>query len=323
MLNDRGDMMSNDKTFKTYKEQKMILESRNLIFEHPRRDLRLLSQNNYYFLTGYKDLLLSNKNPEIYRDNATFEELYNLYMFDKKLRMIFLDIILEIEQNVKTTIAYEVSKNHGNKTTSYTNKEHYDLTNKYVDDTIFKIKKQLSINGKKNVAIIHYKKNHGYVPLWVGVKILTFGVMHNLYSILKPNEKDYVSKSLLTIDICKRRARTVNTYLQMLVDARNMCAHDEIFFNFLHGSVKIPVTSFHNYFNLLTNRKGEIIQGRKDLLALMIVIKHFVNRTRYKVFIKQINTLINRHMKHVNSYTKTGLLVYMHLPEDFEKIGLI
>ena len=60
--------------------------------------------------------------------------------------MIFLDIILEIEQNVKTTIAYKVSKNHGNKTTSYINSEHYDLTNKYVDETISKIKKQLKIN---------------------------------------------------------------------------------------------------------------------------------------------------------------------------------
>lgn len=315
--------MSNDKIFKTYKEQKIILESRNLTFEHPRRDLRLLSQNNYYFLTGYKDLLLASKNPETYRNDATFEELYNLCMFDKKLRMIFLDIILEIEQNVKTTIAYEVSKNHGNKTTSYINREHYDLTNKYVDETISKIKKQLKINGNRNRAIIHYKQHHGYIPLWVGVKILTFGVMHNLYSILKPNEKDYVSKSLLTIDISKRRARIVNTYLQMLVDARNMCAHDEIFFNFLHGSVKIPVTSFHNYFNLLTNKNGEIIQGRKDLFALMIVIKHFVNKTRYKSFIKQINTLINRHMKYVRSYTKAELLTYMHLPEGFEKIGSI
>jgi len=107
-----------------------------------------------------------------------------------------------------------------------------------VDETISKINKQLKINGNRNKAIIHYKQNHGYIPLWVGVKILTFGVIRNLYSILKSNEKDYVAKSLLTIDICKRRARTIDTYLQMLVDARNMCAHDEIFYNFFHGSVK-------------------------------------------------------------------------------------
>ena len=59
-------------------------------------------------------------------------------MFDKKLRILFLDIILEIEQNVKTSIAYEVTKNHGNKTTSYTDKNHYDLTNTHVEDTIAK-----------------------------------------------------------------------------------------------------------------------------------------------------------------------------------------
>ena len=176
-------------------------------------------------------------------------------------------------------------------------------------------------NGSKNKAIIHYKDNYGYIPLWVGVKVFTFGVIHNLYSILKPNEKDYVSKSLLTIDIAKRRAKTVDIYLQMLVDARNMCAHDEIFYNFLHGSIKIPITSFHQYFSLLTNKNGEIVQGRKDLFALLIIIKHFVSKTRYKKFIRQLSSLINKQTKINKSYTRDDLLMFMHLPNDFEKIA--
>jgi len=313
--------MSTDKPFKTFIEQKELLESRNLCFVHPRRDFKLLCQNNYYFLTGYKDLLLSSRYPVRYKDGAKFEELYNLYMFDKQLRMLFLDIILEIEQHVKTLIAYEVTKNHGNKTTSYTDVNHYDTTNPRVADTINKVKRQLEQNGTKNKAISHYKINHGYIPLWVGVKILTFGVVHNIYSILKPNEKDFVARNLLTIELPKRRAKTVDCYLHMLVDARNVCAHDEIFYDFLHGSIKIPLTSFHSSFHLLKNKNGEIIQGRKDLFALLIIIKHFVSRTRFKKFMKQLASLIDKQAKGATSYTKEELLHLMHLPNDYTKIA--
>lgn len=312
--------MVKEKIFKTFEEQMEILKKRNLTFLHPRTSLKLLSQNNYYFLTGYKDLLLENKNPDYYKEGATFEELYALYIFDKKLKIIFLDLLLETEQNVKTTVAYEVTKQHGNKTNSYTDPKNYDNTNRYVSKTLSKVKKQLGNNGDKNRAIYHYKNTHGYVPLWVGVKIITFGVMHNLYSILKPSEKDYVARSLLQIDITPRRARTVDTYLHLLVDARNMCAHDEIFYNFLHGSIKIPENEYHKQFKLLKNKNNEIIQGRKDLFTLLIVMKHFVNRARYKKFINKINILINSHMKSVHSYSKEELLLTMHLPQNFAEI---
>ena len=308
-----------EKTFKTFEEQKNILESRNLTFSRPIADMRVLSKTNYYLLTGYKSLLLKSRNPEIYKDGAMFEELYNLYLFDKELKMIFLDILLEIEQSIKTVIAYEISSKYGTKQSDYLNKENFDKSSPYLDSNIDKIKKQLRDFGKNNKAIKHYKDKYKNIPLWVAVKVLTFGVIHNLYSVMKPSDRDYIAKKVFVIDFDKKRSKNLNNFLQMLVDARNMCAHDEIFMNFMHGSIKIPNTKYHECFNLY--KKGdEYIEGRKDLFALLIAIKHFVSKTRYKQFVNKIDRLIFKHMKKVNSYTKEDLLKYMNLPDDFSMI---
>jgi len=308
-----------DKTFKTFKEQRRILRDRGLTFEKPQAELKLLSKVNYYILTGYKDLLLISKQPEQYKTDATFKELYDLYKFDRELKTIFLRELLEIEQSIKTMIAYEISRKYGYKQQQYFNLSNFDSTSPYLNANISTLKEQIKKFGKKNKAIIHYKTIYGYIPLWVAVKVLTFGSIHKLYSVLKPNDKDYIAKKILAIDFDSKRATKVQICMQMMVDARNMCAHDEIFFNFLHGSVNIPILEYHNHFDL-KNANGDIIKGRKDLFALLIAMKNFMSRTEYRKFVYKINTLINRHMKTRRCYTKDELLEYMKLPKNYIEI---
>ena len=96
------------KNFKTIAEQIEILKSRNLIIEDYNKVYEILSKNNYYYLiNGYKDLFLDTQLPnEIYITNTKFEELYNLYLFDKNIKINFLKYLLLLENEIESILPF-------------------------------------------------------------------------------------------------------------------------------------------------------------------------------------------------------------------------
>lgn len=85
-----------EKEFKTIEEQIELLQNRNLHIENKETAKEILLNNNYYYLiNGYKDLFLNRKNKtEKFRNGTTLEEIYNLYEFDRKIRIIFIELII-------------------------------------------------------------------------------------------------------------------------------------------------------------------------------------------------------------------------------------
>ena len=89
------------KPFKTYRQQLSILRNRGLLIRDGSKAMRILEKEGYYALiNGYKDLFLKTdtqgkfKEPEEYRENTTFEDIYYLHSFDRKLRNLMLEYIL-------------------------------------------------------------------------------------------------------------------------------------------------------------------------------------------------------------------------------------
>ena len=103
-----------DKEFKTYTQQRTILESRGLIIVHPRtfRDI-MLREGYYNVINGYKKHFLAATLPEKYIAGTTFEQLYALYSFDQELRTLFMPGLLKIEKHIKALLAYYFSERYG------------------------------------------------------------------------------------------------------------------------------------------------------------------------------------------------------------------
>ena len=107
-----------------------------------------------------------------------------MFIFDRQLRNILFKNILVFENNLKSIMAYVMSKNHGYKEKNYLNKNNFvhDYTKtRQINDLIHKMKRQISINGKQHSATSHFIDNYGYIPLWVVVKVLSFGIVGELY----------------------------------------------------------------------------------------------------------------------------------------------
>ncbi len=58
-------------------------------------------------------------------------------------------------------------------------------------------KVKFEINNSKLESIQHYKANHNHVPCWISIDSLTFGLSKQLYSIMKPDDKKYISSKLI------------------------------------------------------------------------------------------------------------------------------
>ena len=116
-----------DKAFKTYTEQRKILENRGLIISHPRsfRDI-MLREGYYNIINGYKKHFLTTTSPDQYIAQTTFEQLYALYLFDQELRTLFMSALIKIEKHIKALLAYHFSEKYGNDDNVYMNLNNFN-----------------------------------------------------------------------------------------------------------------------------------------------------------------------------------------------------
>lgn len=204
-----------EKIFKTIDEQIDILKSRNIIIEDYSKAYNLLSKNNYYYLiNGYKDLFVDNTSKEEKYINGTkIEEMYALYEFDKDIKINFLKYLLLIENEIDTYIAYEFSKSYGHKNylipANFCNSNSQQfLIEKFIKDVDLEIDYQYK---NSNEMIRHYLDNYKYIPLWVLVRILSFGKISKFYSLMKPKEQfnKFYSEIFKSMETLKKKLCTI------------------------------------------------------------------------------------------------------------------
>lgn len=308
--------MVKEKTFLTIDELINNIKSKNINIKNEENVRKILETNNYYFIMGYK---FAFKNEDgTYKENTSFEDIYSLYVFDKMLKLIILDPLLEIEQKLKTIYTNNYSIRYGFKKKDILDINNYDNTNLYLNDTLSNLKNQLNEYGNKNKAVLFYQNNHKFVPLWVYMKILSFGTIRDMFYVSKTNDKDFM-KNKLTKE--KVNSSEVANILRLLVRVRNICCHDDILISFVDDKLGIKDTKYHKEFNLRKNDKGNIIQGKKDLFAILISIKLLLVENKFKILINNLSQLITKYDNQIGSLNRKQLLSIMHLPKDFERLG--
>ncbi len=265
-----------NKIFKTLDQQIEILRSKGLIINDEKFAKNILFRENYYFISGYRHLFITLPKTERYIKGTTFEELYAMFVFDRKIRNIFFKNILIIENNMKSIISYQLSKKYGFREKDYLDLKNFTQDNlkvRQVKDVISKIKRQVRINGKKHAATEHYLDNYGYVPLWVLVKLLSLGIIAEVYDILKYEDQINIAK-FYNID-----NNTLGIYLELLSNFRNVCAHEDILYDHRTQRV-IPNNKYHELLDIKSDIEG-YIYGKNDLYSLVIILKIMLSKEEF------------------------------------------
>lgn len=271
------------KIFKTLDEQIDILKARGLLIDDVEYAKEILFRENYFFVSGYRHLFMRKYNDDQFLKGTRFDELYAAFVFDRKLRNIMFKYILVIENNIKSIISYQMSKKYGYKEKDYLDPKNFtqdSLKSRQVYDILNKTKRQIRINGKEHTATMHYLSNYGYIPMWILVKVLSFGIVSELYSILKLEDQEAIA-SFYHLD-----AETLAIYLSLLANFRNLCAHEEVLYD--HRTQKeIPDTKYHELLDI-PKEDGEYIYGKNDLFVLPIIMKQMLTEGEFRELIYEI-----------------------------------
>ena len=271
------------KIFRTLDEQVEIFKSRGLVIDNEEKARQILFRENYFFISGYRHLFTKPGNKDVFLEGTTFDELYATFVFDRRIRNTFFKNILIVENNIKSIISYQLSKKYGFTEKDYLNPNNFSqdsMQSRQVHDVLSKVKRQIRVNGEKHTATYHYINNYGYIPLWILVKVLSFGIMSEFYDILKYEDKEDIA-NLYNISV-----ETMKIYLSLLSNFRNVCAHEDILYD--HRVQRgIPDTIYHETLEIPMIEE-EYIYGKKDLFSLVIILKEMLSKEEFDEMIDEI-----------------------------------
>ena len=303
------------KDFKTLDEQIEILKNRGLVINDVEKAESLLLSENYFFINGYRHIFLKSHKDSNFIKGTTFEELYAVFQFDRNFRNVLFKNLLIVENNLKSIISYRLSKKYGVKEKDYLKPSNFSLDSKkvrQVNDVLNKIKRQIKINGRQHSATLHYLSNYGYVPLWILVKLLSFGMINEFYSILKPEDKLSIAQ-YYNLDV-----ETLGIYIGLLSNYRNLCAHEDIVYE--HRTQKeIPDTKFHRLLDI-PMMNDEYEYGKNDMFSVVIMLKQVLNESDFTDFVNEVSYELNLLDGRINVIPQSKILDRMGFPPNWEDI---
>ncbi len=303
-----------EKQFRTLDEQIEILKSKNLIINNEEYAKSILLRENYFFINGYRHLF-SHQNNKEFRQGTTFEELYSLFLFDRTFRTICFKNLLIIENNFKSITSYQLSKKYGYKEKEYLKPKNF--TNRpdkrrQLNDLLKKMQRQIRVNGSQHSATQHYACNYGYIPLWILVKVLSFGIVSEMYSVLKTDDQKAISA------VYEISNDVFSDYLPVLANYRNLCAHEDILYE-NRTQKSIDDTIYHKLLNI-PKTDGEYIYGKNDLFALLIIMKQLLDKTKFNSMIIEMENAIQTLHYNLKSISIRDVLNRMGFPENWKDL---
>lgn len=310
------------KVYKTIEQQLQLLKARNVIIPSTKYAHKILAYENYYYvINGYKDPFLSTTDPnDYYKTGTTFTEIVSLYSFDRTIRELLSPELLRIEHNIKTRVVDVFSLNHGYDHREYLTPSCFNTAGKTntqrVNYLIDDMNRLIISNQKKHNAVRHYIKKHGYVPLWVLSTIMTFGKLNSFYGCMLRKEKQDISSYFR---LPESDFRPIIEYLSTF---RNKCAHSERLYSHSKDQIfprPIPILPEHELLGIPMNKKG-YKYGTKDILALLICMRHFMHQHRYNKLLARIDYALNVKLKsHLHTISVSNIASIMGLVGDWKK----
>lgn len=239
------------KSWKSFDDQLDALISRGLIVEDRERALNYLKRIGYYRLSGYwfpfrqvaehcpltdthqkpKKIKVERIRLDYFRDGASFQNAIDLYVFDKKLRLIALDALERVEVALRVDIAHLLGEKDR---FAYLSPVHFHrrFAEDLQVDCLTRHHKWLSkqaglISRSKEEFIEHNVRRYGRpIPIWVSCEVWDFGAMSTLYDGMKEEDQDRISQRYGVSN-----GRIFATWLRSLNYLRNICAHHSRLWN--------------------------------------------------------------------------------------------
>lgn len=221
-----------DKQFKTYTQQLEVLKGRGLEVEDEAKALHILEHHNYYRISAYRFPFEAAKDQ--FKADSTFNQLWELYCFDRVLRQLITEACKKVEISVRARWAHVLSERHGPQAYEEldvfcdlsANEKKRQKAAKFHLENLLSLDRELSRSKEVFVTHYRYEKKVLRPPIWVVSESMTFGLLSRFYDgIARDSDKKAIAKTYnLSVD-------GLRSILQRTVYVRNLCAHHSRLWN--------------------------------------------------------------------------------------------
>lgn len=276
MINNK---LKESKITRTKEELLKHWEGKNLLISDTDKVLDIIVKHNYYRLSGYAKSKCFYTKEHAFIKGTSFDDIYNLYLFDGELRSLVLKLTEEIELNFRSYIAYYIADNFG--PLGYLDSNNFFNSNDHKD---FKNIVKSKINQYKDKPFVKWNTEHhgSDLPIWILVEILSFTNLSMLYSNLKfEDQENIITKNYSSKAVVVKPLR-VSNWIHSICDVRNICAHYEKLFNLSSICFKMP--------------KEYKTEKNNTLFALLLICKELIlDELKWNKFIQDLDDIINKY----------------------------
>lgn len=254
------------KPHKTYAELASVLAERGMDIGDADRTRRKLSQVGYYRLSGYwypcrapcvnahgrQDTGHAGRplRSDRFVPGTAFRDVFTLYLFDKRLRLLALDAIERIEVHLRSVIAHEV----GYHDPMAYEQDRFIMPRACADyEQKGKVRNQwrewserqrTQLNRSREDCIVWHRANSKAIPFWVAVEAWDFGLLSKYFEMLRGKHRQRVSYRLGVAN-----SLVLKDWLQQINTLRNRCAHHTRVWNQTSSNALAHLP--HAYFDTL------------------------------------------------------------------------
>lgn len=266
----------------TYAQQLSLLQQRGLHVQNTTKAQHLLEVVSYYRLSGYWYPLLADKTNHRFKPGATFEGAFELYKFDRALRMLILREVEKIEVAVRARLIYTCSMAHG--AFWFMDPDHFIDPIQHAQ-ALTSFDRELRRSDEEFLKAFYKKYGDHVPPSWMTFEAASFGTVSRLYKNLRPGRmRRDVARSFGLSDT------VFISWLHTLVYVRNVCAHHARIWNRVLGiSPEQPRSTAHAWLS------RPPVQPNKLYYVLSIIL--YLHRTvnPHTTFVQKMKDLFTAH----------------------------
>ena len=261
------------KPFLEYEYQLKIMMDRGLSVSNPDEAIEILKRTNYYRLSAYS---LTLRKDDLFYEDVTFENIYELYCFDAGLRETLLRYCFIVEISFRSYISHFFSFKYG--ALGYMDSAHFENETRH-ESFLSDLSKE--IRRSDDVFIEHHKTNRNSIfPFWVAIEETTYGMLSKFFkNMLKDDRNEFAH---LFIGYSRQY---VENWIQCCSFCRNIAAHGGRFYNRDLRSCPVKLSP-------------KVHKGVKNTspFAYIIAISNLLPNDHYRSsFISEIKALFQKH----------------------------
>lgn len=224
------------------KDQIQILKNRGLIIDDIDKASHYLSNISYYRLRAYTFPFQDNKDSNHpFVKPVTFEEIINLYVFDRQLRLLLFNAIEKIEIAFRTQLIYSYAIDFGSHW--HTNPQLYNNSVQFAND-IASLQKE--IDRSKETFIKHYIEKYTIPkepPAWMSLEVSSMGLLSKMFSNLIDNK----NKQNIATHFGLKDVDILENWMRCFSLIRKICAHHGRVWNRRMTQITLPKKPKYSY----------------------------------------------------------------------------